>query len=631
MKTSRLRPLLLATPLLAVSALPAAAQREGYSYISYVGQEVALVSKADEDQTARINTPVTSGDQISTGNSSRAEVVLASGNIVRIDARTDVRFDRLAHTWQAEDDRDLLYVSRGNVSVEVRDAEPEDKAMRIDTDDATLVVTGLGLVRLDAGRRGTEIYVVSGRAEVNARSDRTLLREGEYAYVSGTEPIEVDRADVPGDSFTRFVDERRDQGERPQDRDNGARYVSADYDYEYDQADLEDNGTWFYAPTWGRYCWRPTVAPDWRPYTLGYWRWTPCGLTWVSYEPWGWLPYHYGTWAFDVSFGWCWLPGAFYSPAWVYWNYTPGWVGWCPIGYYGFFGAYYRSARLWYGGGFHYPYLRGRVQVAGIDPRGWSYAAVSRVGTRLQPGRDILPGERVAFRPGQTGLIATSPLKITRPVGAPVSTAVQDAVRRLPAAEPTGSRGGPAGAPINEGLASILHRDQTLGSAAQSELRQAFVRREDSLYQPQTPESLLARGGPADWRGGPQRESVSRPEGAPAGESAPREGWRQAGAPRPTAGQPVREDGWRSQSSPPPRHIEPRPEDRVIRRNDSGWRAPARAQEEPRPAPRPADSPRHQYRSPSSYGRSSAPALAPRTPSSGRRFSAHSAARPRRG
>jgi len=37
------------------------------------------------------------------------------------------------------------------------------------------------------------------------------------------------------------------------------------------------------------------------------------GWTWVSYQPWGWAPYHYGGWLFDASCG-----GWFYSPPVLY-------------------------------------------------------------------------------------------------------------------------------------------------------------------------------------------------------------------------------------------------------------------------------------------------------------------------
>ena len=45
------------------------------------------------------------------------------------------------------------------------------------------------------------------------------------------------------------------------------------------------------------------MATDWRPYWHGRWASTPAGLTWVSAEPWGWVPYHYSTWDYVPSYG----------------------------------------------------------------------------------------------------------------------------------------------------------------------------------------------------------------------------------------------------------------------------------------------------------------------------------------
>ncbi|MCL4808768.1 MAG: FecR domain-containing protein, partial [Thermoanaerobaculia bacterium] len=142
----------------------AAAQREGYSYLSWVGPDVSLVSVADDDSTARPNTPILAGDRLSTGPSSRAEAILADGNILRIDVRTTVRFDRLARTYESEDTRNLVYVERGAVSLEHRWSTTRDEATRIDTNDATVLFPDEGVLRIETGRRGTEIYVVSGRA-----------------------------------------------------------------------------------------------------------------------------------------------------------------------------------------------------------------------------------------------------------------------------------------------------------------------------------------------------------------------------------------------------------------------------------------------------------------------------------
>src|SRR5450759_4360902 len=86
------------------------AQREGYTYLSYVQPDVSLISKAEDDSAARINMPVLSGDSLVTGVGSRAEAVLADGNVVRVDGYTDFRFERMAHTYES-DDLSLIHIS----------------------------------------------------------------------------------------------------------------------------------------------------------------------------------------------------------------------------------------------------------------------------------------------------------------------------------------------------------------------------------------------------------------------------------------------------------------------------------------------------------------------------------------
>jgi len=542
MTTRALRNTLALAVLL--SATVAVAQREGYSYLSWVGPEVSLVSTAEDDSAARPNTPILAGDRLSTGAASRAEAILADGNVLRVDVQTTLRFDRLAGTYEAEDERNAVFLERGAVSLEHRESTSREEATRIDTDDATILFPGRGLLRVETGRRGTEIYVSSGNAEVFARSGRATLRAGQYAFASGDAELEIDWLDAPRDQLTRFVADRRDLA---MDR-GGERYVSEDYDYDYAVADFDRHGSWDLVN--GSMAWRPSVGADWRPYVDGYWRWSPAGLTWVSYEPWGWLPYHYGSWDWDLAFGWFWTPGIRYSPAWVYWNYTPSWVGWCPIGYYGgyygrhhggHYGSYDRSHRNRRGAErwtHAYPHLRGRVDVTRIDPRGWSYASVNRIGSRLDSRRDVRGHESVGFRPGERGLVATTPLRVDRGRGGTVTTAVRDAVRRVPQTLGAGRAGDGLG-----DLTPILRRDGQLGTTAREDLRRSYVTAgRDPGYRPVSADQIAAprRVTPAgSAAGAPPRTgergpgSVSSP--ARGGEaSAPargtRETWRDGGA-----------------------------------------------------------------------------------------------------
>jgi hypothetical protein len=98
------------------------------------------------------------------------------------------------------------------------------------------------------------------------------------------------------------------------------------------QEGLAPYGEWVTVGPYGR-VWRPLrVAAGWRPYYYGRWEWTDEGWLWVSDEPWGWAAYHYGRWAYDGSYGWIWIPGYQWAPAWVTWRYSPEYIGWAPLG-----------------------------------------------------------------------------------------------------------------------------------------------------------------------------------------------------------------------------------------------------------------------------------------------------------
>jgi hypothetical protein len=95
---------------------------------------------------------------------------------------------------------------------------------------------------------------------------------------------------------------------------------------------LAPYGTWLDLSAYGR-CWRPMgVAEGWRPYTVGDWDWTDAGWYWASNEPWAWACYHYGSWVFDPAYGWLWIPGTEWAPAWVVWREAPDYIGWAPCG-----------------------------------------------------------------------------------------------------------------------------------------------------------------------------------------------------------------------------------------------------------------------------------------------------------
>jgi hypothetical protein len=101
------------------------------------------------------------------------------------------------------------------------------------------------------------------------------------------------------------------------------------FDFFYDS--LSPYGEWIEVGDYGS-CWKPSgVDSDWAPYADGYWSYTDGGWTWVSYEEFGGVVYHYGRWVQVEDEGWCWVPDYEWAPAWVSWRSNDEYVGWAPL------------------------------------------------------------------------------------------------------------------------------------------------------------------------------------------------------------------------------------------------------------------------------------------------------------
>jgi hypothetical protein len=103
-------------------------------------------------------------------------------------------------------------------------------------------------------------------------------------------------------------------------------------DDEIDTA-LDGYGQWIDTDDYGQ-VWRPdatVVGVDFTPYESGgSWAYTDAGWAFACDYPWGWLPFHYGRWAWFHGY-WGWVPGHRWAPAWVEWRHGGGVVGWRPL------------------------------------------------------------------------------------------------------------------------------------------------------------------------------------------------------------------------------------------------------------------------------------------------------------
>lgn len=366
-----MRKLLLLSLLTVAVAFPLRADNHGrsQSYISFDDGGTTIRQGDDgKEVEARLNFPVYPGDEIITNRRGRSEIRLSDGNVIALDHSTDVLIKSARDSYDGDANLTVVEVHYGHVMVE-RDDDGSDP-IRIDTDNGSYATTEAAIYALETDRGRDRIAVFDGSLEVRTPQRTTRIRSGEEGHVDDQGLYDVVSSTRGGaDDFERWFIRRAQLY-----RGSSSRYL--DSSLAYSDRDLDSYGSWVYVNDYSSWCWRPRVEVGWRPYFHGSWHYGRGSLVWISYEPWGWVPYHYGRWAYDPFYGWLWMPGYAYSPAWVYWLYGPGYVGWAPAGWYDCYRPYYSWAYRPYS---HYGYwgwnggFYGRVHLRDIDLRPWTF------------------------------------------------------------------------------------------------------------------------------------------------------------------------------------------------------------------------------------------------------------------
>lgn len=468
MKTRRLPGAAFGAVLLLLSAPALAADRDasrsGYSYLRSVTGEVTVVSRWNGRVEARRNMPISAGDEIIVADGARAEVGLADGNLLHVGGGTRASFESLYAQQGEEDDFSSIQLGEGSVILSAIGAN-DDQIPRIDTEDATIYLSPGARVRVNMDpRRGTVVIDRTGSVEVRTREGSYKMRSGQYLMVRGDEEPQIERGTFSRDRFDIWAADRMDS--LSETRNASAKYV--DQDYANDVVALDGYGDWNYSNTYSSYVWSPRVEAGWSPYSDGSWYYTPAGLTWWSNDPWGWYPHHYGNWFFESSWNrWCWSPANVYSPAWVYWAYTPTYVGWCPLGYYSGYSPWWNS--YYRGRSNTYISVHGTFNPRQVDFRGWNFTGASRFGSGSGWGRaDVIPGSRIGDRLGSQVAISSRPIIVSGRAGN-AREAIQSFIHEAPrvierTANSDSSR-----------MAPVLARERTLPAATVEALRDRAV------------------------------------------------------------------------------------------------------------------------------------------------------------
>jgi hypothetical protein len=134
---------------------------------------------------------------------------------------------------------------------------------------------------------------------------------------------------IPGCS-TRFIAQDNGTVNNSNYNEDNSQDNNTEYD-EYNVDDLNQYGDWVNINEYGR-VWQPSVIVNWQPFTNGHWTYDGNDWVWVSYEPFGWIVYHYGSWENTPEYGWFWIPGRdAWSPARVQWIDYGDNIGWAPM------------------------------------------------------------------------------------------------------------------------------------------------------------------------------------------------------------------------------------------------------------------------------------------------------------
>jgi hypothetical protein len=337
--------------LVVASALAFAGDPPGrVARVQYVSGSVSVQPTGTGDWAeAVINRPLTSTDNVWADKDARAELNVGTA-LAHIDSETSLTLTDVS------DNSVKLQLHQGTLNLHVRKIN-DGETFEVYAPDLVFNAQRPGDYKFTVNAEGDAVTVAvwKGEGDVTAQGQNIHLREGQSAnFGGGTHTLSAAPSPDSFDEWCRTRSEREEHSE-------SARYVSPEV---IGSADLDNNGRWETAPTYGS-VWVPRVAAGWAPYRDGHWVWIdPWGWTWVDDQPWGFAPSHYGRWVYYNDY-WAWAPGAYwgrpyYAPALVGWFGGGNWgvglgfgggglYGWCPLGWGEPFYPWYGVSRGYFG------------------------------------------------------------------------------------------------------------------------------------------------------------------------------------------------------------------------------------------------------------------------------------------
>jgi len=313
--------------LLALWLLPVAltAGQARYARIGdFDGQVEVQLQAADDWRPVRRNMPIRELSWLRTPASSRVEVELDDGSILRLGPDSQVELSDYTRLSTGQRitlislDHGLAYFTGG--------AEGKDSTS-LAVPGAQVTIHQSVRLRLEARDPWSLIAAGEGTVRYSSATAEFDLAEGQMVKL---DPGHAGRfflyREIPPLETDRWCDER---DKVLLSTTSGAHVPGLLYGL----ADLDAYGVWIDSAETGT-VWKPKAPPGWTPFRNGKWMWYEgLGYTWIADDPWGWLPYHYGRWTQPQDTGWVWMPGdgAVYKPGDVFWMKSARLVGWGPL------------------------------------------------------------------------------------------------------------------------------------------------------------------------------------------------------------------------------------------------------------------------------------------------------------
>ncbi len=330
-----------------------------YTEVMHDGKDpVVLRVGAKEAEVAVLNFPLAPGDIIRTTERRRCEIQFDTGTIIRLDVATELKIETiLAQSLSSSKKLTNFVLNKGQVYIMYKRYRiPE--IFQVITPTAAVKMKNRTVTMINVREdESTDIQVKLGRAYVVYGPDEQNIDEkkikklGKLTITKKHQALEGEyKEDVDFELWNEWVNtnfEDLHEGVSPIPKPIH-RYPKAVIYFAQKYSNLY--GEWVWDDFCG-YVWRSSYNDyypwgNWQPYYYGSWRELNGQLFWVPEEKWGWVPYHLGVWLWSKKYGWVWMPGSAFAPAWATWDLTMDYYSWRPWTLWDWNSSYYG-----YGGG----------------------------------------------------------------------------------------------------------------------------------------------------------------------------------------------------------------------------------------------------------------------------------------